>query len=126
MNSIAHVEDKKKELTNDVHRLAYLGVRLVDSDKGGVLVYNGSRSSLVADVKENREKDPILVELEKQVAKKNIEVFSQRGDEVLHYQGRLCVFDVEGLRKKIFSKTNNSRYSIHLRSTKMNRELRKV
>ena len=31
MGSTAHVEDEKKELVKDVHRLARLGVRLLDS-----------------------------------------------------------------------------------------------
>ncbi|WMV08774.1 hypothetical protein MTR67_002159, partial [Solanum verrucosum] len=51
MGSVAHIEDKKKELVRDVHRLARLGVQLVDSTKGGFTVHNGSESSFVVDVK---------------------------------------------------------------------------
>uniref|UniRef100_M1BW27 Gag-pol polyprotein n=1 Tax=Solanum tuberosum TaxID=4113 RepID=M1BW27_SOLTU len=42
MGSVAHVEDEKKELVCDVHRLAQLGVQLVDSTKGGVVVHHSS------------------------------------------------------------------------------------
>ena len=35
MENTAHVEDEKKELAKDVHRMARLGVRLVDSTSGG-------------------------------------------------------------------------------------------
>ncbi|KAH0720060.1 hypothetical protein KY284_005090 [Solanum tuberosum] len=42
MGSVTHVEDEKKELVREVHRLARLGVQLVDSTRGGVMVYNGS------------------------------------------------------------------------------------
>ncbi|KAH0730144.1 hypothetical protein KY289_001332 [Solanum tuberosum] len=42
IGSVAHIEDYKKELVRDVHRLARVGVRLVDSTKGGVMVHNGS------------------------------------------------------------------------------------
>ena len=35
MGSTAHVEDEKKELVKDIHRLARLGVRLIDSTCGG-------------------------------------------------------------------------------------------
>ena len=35
MGSIAHIKDGKKELVKDIHRLARLGVRLVDSTSGG-------------------------------------------------------------------------------------------
>ena len=45
MGSTAHVEDEKKELVKDVHRLARLGVRLVDSTSGGVSLYPNSESS---------------------------------------------------------------------------------
>ena len=38
MGSISHIEDEMKELAKDVHRLARLGVRLVDSTSGGVSV----------------------------------------------------------------------------------------
>ena len=36
MGSTTHVEDEKKELVNDIHGLARLGVLLVDSTCGGV------------------------------------------------------------------------------------------
>ena len=42
MGSVFHIEDGKKELVRDVHRLARMGVRLLDSTKGGVVVQNGS------------------------------------------------------------------------------------
>ena len=38
MGSTTHVEDEKKELVKEVHRLARLGVRLVDSTTGDVSV----------------------------------------------------------------------------------------
>ena len=42
MGSVAHVDEENKELVRDVHRLARLGVQLVDSIKDGVMVHNGS------------------------------------------------------------------------------------
>ena len=36
MGSTANVEDKKKELLKDIHRLARLGMRLVDSTSWGI------------------------------------------------------------------------------------------
>ena len=51
MGSVAHVEDKKKELVRDVHRFAHLGVQLVDSSKGGFTVHHSPKLSLVVDVK---------------------------------------------------------------------------
>ena len=126
MGSVAHIEDDKKELLRDVHRFAHLGVRLMDSTKGGIMVHNGSESSFVSDVKAKQCLDPILVELKEVVLKKSIEAFSQWRDGVLKYQGRLCVPDVDGLREQILEKAHSSRYSIHPIATKMYRDLREV
>ena len=82
----------------DVHRLARLGVRLMSISDSGVSVQNGAESSLVVEVKEKQESDPILLELKGAVNNKRVEVFSQGGDGVLCYQCRLCVLDVGELR----------------------------
>ena len=63
MGSTAHVEKEKRELANYVHRLSRLGVRLMDSTKGGIVVTNGAESSLVSEVKEKQDQDPILLDL---------------------------------------------------------------
>ncbi|KAH0650386.1 hypothetical protein KY284_030298 [Solanum tuberosum] len=96
---------EKKELVRDVHSLARLGVQLVDSTKGGVMVHN---------------------ELKEVVLKKSVEAFSQGGDGVLRYQGQLCVPNVDDLREQILSEDHSSRYSIHPGATKMYRHLREV
>ena len=41
MGSVSHVEEKIKELVNDVHRLARLGVRLKSISDSDVTVQNG-------------------------------------------------------------------------------------
>ena len=38
MSSVAHVEEERKELVKDVHRLARFGVRLLSISDNGVLV----------------------------------------------------------------------------------------
>lgn len=38
IGSVVNVEDEKKELVFDVHRFFWLGVHLVDSPKGGVMI----------------------------------------------------------------------------------------
>ncbi|WMV46003.1 hypothetical protein MTR67_039388 [Solanum verrucosum] len=102
MGSVTHIEDEKKELVCDVHRLAQLDVK--------------SKQHLV----------PILMELKESVFGKSIEVFFQRGDGVLRYQGRLCVPDMDGLREKILEEAHGSRYFIHLGATKMYHDLWEV
>ena len=63
MGSTSHVEGDKKDLVKDIHRLARLGVRLVDSTSGGVLVHPSSESSSVVEVKKGQHLDPVLMEL---------------------------------------------------------------
>ena len=42
MGTTVHFEEDKKELTKEVHRLARLGVRLMNSIEGGAVVMNGT------------------------------------------------------------------------------------
>ena len=46
------------------------------------------------EVKEKQDNDPILLELKGAVHNQIVEVLSQERDDVLCYQGRLCVHDV--------------------------------
>ena len=117
MDSVAHVEEERKELVKEVHRLAHLGVRLMSISDSGVIVQNGEESSWVVEVKEKQESDPILLELQNVVHNQRVEVFFQGEDGVLCYQGRLCVPDVGELRHHILVEYYNSRYYIHHRIT---------
>ena len=99
MGSVAHVEDSKKKLSQEVHQLARLGVRLVDTEEGDIWVQSSSKSSLYSEVKENQDRDPSLVKLKESVKDQKIEVFFKREDGVLHFQGRLCVPAVDDLRQ---------------------------
>ena len=61
----------------------------------GVTFQNRVESSLVVEVKEKRDSDPILLELKGAVHNQSVKVFSQGRDCVFCYQCRLCVPDVE-------------------------------
>ncbi|KAH0665088.1 hypothetical protein KY285_026294 [Solanum tuberosum] len=111
MGSTAHVKEEKRDLAKDVHRLALLGVRLMDSTKRGVVVMNGVESSLVSEAN---------------VHKQKVLAFEPGGDGVLRYQGRLCVPKVDELQERIMEEAHSTRYSIHPGSTKMYRDLREV
>ena len=81
---------------------------------------------MVVEVKEKQESDPILLELKGAVHNKRVEVFSQMGDGVLCYQGRLCVPDVGELRQNILAEAHNCRYCIHSCASKMYRYVRSL
>jgi len=63
---------EKRELAKDVHKLACLGVRLMYSTEEGVVVMNEVESSLVSEVKEKQDKDPIFLELNANVHKQKV------------------------------------------------------
>ncbi|WMV56466.1 hypothetical protein MTR67_049851 [Solanum verrucosum] len=119
IGSVAHIEEERKELVKDVHRLAHLGVRIMSISDSGVTVRNWAESSFVVEVKEKQDSDLILLELKGAVYNQRVEVFSQGGYGVLCYQGRLCVPDVGKLRQHILAEAHNSRYSTHPGATKM-------
>ncbi|WMV26144.1 hypothetical protein MTR67_019529 [Solanum verrucosum] len=73
MGSVAHIEEKRRELAKDVHRLARLGVRLMSISDGGVTVQNGAEYSLVVEVKKKQDSDPILLELNGAVHNQRVE-----------------------------------------------------
>ena len=77
MGSVAHVEDERKELVKDVHRLALLGVRLPRISDCGVKVHNVEESYLVMEVKEKQDSDPIFLELKNVVLNERVEILSQ-------------------------------------------------
>ena len=52
MGSLAHIDAEKRELTRELHQLGCLGVRLADSDDGGVILQSIAKSTLIAEVKE--------------------------------------------------------------------------
>ena len=51
----------------------------------GVTFQNRVESSLVVEVKEKQDSDPILLELKGAVHNQRVEVFSQGGDSVICY-----------------------------------------
>ncbi|KAH0709413.1 hypothetical protein KY284_010840 [Solanum tuberosum] len=119
IGSTSHVEEDKKELAKDVHRLAR-------SNEGGVVVMNGAESSLVSEVKEKKDRYPILLELKGNVHKQKVMALEQWRDVVLRYQGRLCVPKVDELQERILEEVHSSKYSIHPGFTKMHRDLREA
>ena len=119
MGSLVHIEAGRWGLTKELHQLANMRIRLLDSDDGGVTVQNTSESSLVAEVKARQYEDPILVRLRESIQQCKSMAFGIGKDGALRYQSRLCVPNVAGLREKIMNEIHQSRYSIHPGSTKM-------
>ncbi|XP_070020932.1 uncharacterized protein [Nicotiana sylvestris] len=126
MGSLAHLEAEKRQLTIEIHQLACLGVWLVDSGNGGVVLQNTAKSSLIAKVKERQYEDPELVKLRERIPQQKKPLLELKGDGVLRYKGRLCVQDIVGLRDRIMSEVHYSWYFIHPGSTKMYHDIKDV
>lgn len=58
---------EKQGMIKDLHQLASLGVRLLETPDEELIVHNAVESSLVAEVKEKQDADPILLQLEENV-----------------------------------------------------------
>lgn len=65
MSSNSQLKDKEQYLFCDVLRLTQLGVWLVNSTNGGVIVHNSLESSHLMKVKNEKNSDPILLKLNK-------------------------------------------------------------
>ncbi|XP_070008717.1 uncharacterized protein [Nicotiana sylvestris] len=66
MGNLAHVEAGKRTMMKEVHHLASLGVRLLDSKDGGVVLQNRAETFLVAEVKEKQFNDPYLLQMKEE------------------------------------------------------------
>ncbi|XP_070045414.1 uncharacterized protein [Nicotiana tomentosiformis] len=125
MGSLAHLEAYQRPLAKEVHRLASLGVLLRTLAKRGVIVKNRVESSLVVEVKKKQYDNLLLVKLKEGIHKYKTTAFCLGMDDgTLRYQGRLCVPNVDGLRKRIMTDAHTSSYSEHTSSTKMYHDLK--
>ena len=98
MGSVAHVGGKNKGASEGCSQACSLGSSSYEHIRQRCNSSEWAKSSLVVEVKEKQEIDPILLELKGAVNNERVEVMSQGGDGVLRYQGRLCVLDVGELR----------------------------
>jgi len=55
------IEADKRTLVKDIHRSSKVGIRLSNTKDSGVVVQNGTCSSLVAEVKAKQFDDPYLL-----------------------------------------------------------------
>ena len=79
MGSVSHLDEAKKYLAREVHRLARLGVRFESFLDGGVIVHYNSKSSLVFDVMSKQHLYLAFMELKESVLGKLNESFSLGG-----------------------------------------------
>ncbi|XP_049357897.1 uncharacterized protein LOC125822529 [Solanum verrucosum] len=116
----------RQQITKDLRQLASLGVSLLESPDEGAIVQNAAESSFVAEVKEKQYTDPILLQLKENVQQGMTKAFELTEEGVLQCQNKLCVPNIDGLRRRIMTEAHHSRYSVHSGSTKMYHDLKEV
>ena len=79
MGSVSHIDEAKKYLVKDFHRLSRFSVWLEDSPNGCFVVHHNSKLSLVLEVKSKQYLDPLLMELKESILSNMNELFSQVG-----------------------------------------------
>ena len=70
-------------------------------------------------IKTAQSRDPILAELRENVQSGKSTDFTLNDEGVLLISGRLCVPDVDDLRKEILEEAHSAAYSVHPGATKM-------
>ncbi|KAL0327474.1 UNVERIFIED_CONTAM: Transposon Tf2-11 polyprotein [Sesamum angustifolium] len=101
-----------------------MNTKLEVDQMAGLLVALQRKPDFVDQIKEAQTQDPFLLwilERMKQGQKSN---FSIRADGVIVNGERICVPDVEGLRREILQEAHNAPYSMHPGTTKMYQNLR--
>ncbi|XP_070007803.1 uncharacterized protein [Nicotiana sylvestris] len=103
MGSLAHLEAYQRLLAREVHQLASLGVRLTDSNEGGVIVHNRAELSLVVEVKEKQFNDPLLAQLKEGIHKHKTTTFSFGIDDgsTKMYHGLKEVYWWSNMKKEV-------------------------
>ncbi|XP_073317209.1 uncharacterized protein [Primulina huaijiensis] len=76
-------------------------------------------------IKLRHNQDPTLTKLKEQVKEKKSQDLHIDEKGVLWMKGRLCVPNIENLRQEVMSEAHKSKFSIHLGSTNMYRDLKK-
>ncbi|XP_070025417.1 uncharacterized protein [Nicotiana sylvestris] len=84
--SLSYLQLEKSGIDHEVHQLASLGVRILDSGDIGITLQNTATSSLVTEVKECQYEDPVLVHYKDTTLQKEKTPFGNTQDGVLRYR----------------------------------------
>ncbi|XP_059291417.1 uncharacterized protein LOC132044898 [Lycium ferocissimum] len=112
-------------MVKGVHRLSKIGIRLSDSEVGGVIAQNMAYSCLVIEVREKQFGDSYLLQMKEGIHEHKASAFEQGGDGgTMRYRGRLYILDVDGLREWIMSEDHNFSIGMALFETLFERSYR--
>ncbi|XP_070046279.1 uncharacterized protein [Nicotiana tomentosiformis] len=87
MGRLSYLQPEKTEIVCEIHQLANLGVRLLDSGGTRVTIQDTTTSSLVTEVKERQYEDSVLAHYRYTTPQKDKTSLEITGDGVLKYRG---------------------------------------
>ncbi|XP_025640485.1 uncharacterized protein [Arachis hypogaea] len=83
-------------------------------------------STFKSEIQRAQQDEQKLQQLFQPVGDKRCEEFTKNDEGLWRYKGRICIPDVGSLRQDLLSEAHNSGFSIHLGSTKMYYDLKKM
>ena len=122
--SLAHISAEKRQLTRELYELYDQGLQLEVLESGALLAHFRVKSVLMDRIKTAQCRDPQLMKIIDEVQQGQADDFVIGDDGTLRLGTRLCVPDVDGLRKGIMEEAHHTAYSIHPGSTKMYHDLK--
>ncbi|XP_075107015.1 uncharacterized protein LOC142179997 [Nicotiana tabacum] len=125
MGSLAHIAPAKRLLAKDIQRLEDTGIRFSVGNSEALLACAQAKSSLVERIKAIQYEDERLCNYRDEALAGKSKDMIVESDGVLRMGDMLCVADVDGLRHAILEEAHNSKYTIHLESTKMFHDLKR-
>ena len=101
-----------------------MGIKLEATDSGALLAAFHVRPVLVDRVRQSQAQDLYLMKIKAKIVAGQQSTFSIKDDGTLILGRRLCVPEVEDLKREIMEEAHSSTYAMHPGSTKMYRTLR--
>ena len=83
-------------------------------------------STLLERIKEAQKGDPMVYKWSEKVQRGELPEFCLGSDGVLRYRNRVVVPKNDGIKREILEETQHSKYSIHIRSNKMYRDMKQL
>ena len=122
IGNLACLLTRQKELLCDFEKSE---IEIVLREQGGTIAAISAQPALIEEIKERQQQDDFLKKIIDERECKPRPDFKFENN-VLKFQGRLCVPNDFELRRRILQEGHNSKLSIHPGNTKMRSEERRV
>ncbi|XP_070045640.1 uncharacterized protein [Nicotiana tomentosiformis] len=126
MGSLTRLSMVERPIVKEAQQIASQGVRLDEKYDERLIASMGAKSTLVEQIKAKQFDDASLLKLKEGVLSGKIKNFALDEHDLMRLDGRLCVPNVDDLRRAIMVEAHSSRYSIHPSSIKMYHDLRDI